>query len=114
KVVLREREELVRNATLRDLGDCLRPRERGALSGCEERRLVPNGDGVDALLGLAGVTRLLRMYVHTVGAAIHIGCAQLDEMHQALLEARLPHVHLERTLGADRVWCNACVIQTIG
>jgi hypothetical protein len=61
--------------------------EGSALALGEERRLVPDRDGVDALRGLSGGGGIGAVGVDAVGAAVDLGGPQADQLAKAGREA---------------------------
>ena len=74
-------------------------RERRALALGEERRLVPDGDGVDPLGGLAGRGGVGAVHVDAVGAAVDLRGAQPHQVAQPGREA--DPVELARGAGVE-------------
>src|SRR3954462_6064250 len=85
---------LVGNSLRTEPRDRFRPGQRRALPRREEGRLAPDRDGVDALLGLALLPRVLRVHVHAERAAVQIRGAEPDEMEERTVDARRPDVLL--------------------
>ena len=59
--------------------DRLGPCQRGAFGVGEERGFLPCGQAIEALLGLAGGAGLAAVQVTTIGAAVDLLDAQLDQ-----------------------------------
>jgi len=62
--------DIIRNVCAPDLGDGFGPGKGGSLARREERRLAPEGHGIQSLLGLSLSARVLRVHVHAVCAAV--------------------------------------------
>ena len=69
--------------------------QSGAFAIVEERAFVPNGDGVDALVGFSEFPEAVGVHVDAEGAAVQLRCAQLDQFQQALVEAERVDVLFE-------------------
>ena len=66
----------------------LGPAERGAFAVGVARSLAPGREQIDALLGLALLTRFRRMHIEAVGAAIDLGGPDFHEPDQGRFKAR--------------------------
>jgi hypothetical protein len=70
----------------REVGHGLGQGQRRPLPRAEERRLPPGGQGVAALLGLAGRPGVLGAHVEAEGAAVELGRPELDQLAEHRVE----------------------------
>src|SRR5205823_2397151 len=72
-----------------------RPGERGALALTVEGAFAPSAEQMQAPLVLARSAQLLAVHVHAPGAAIDLGCTQLHQLQQLVIQAAISHVRME-------------------
>ena len=70
--------------------------ETGPLAIVEERRVAPGVERVEPLLGLARGTGVDSVHVDAVGAAVDLRRAQLQQVHERVIEAAGGEMLLER------------------
>src|SRR5581483_2483386 len=70
------------------------PFQRRAFAVREERGFPPDYQRVEALLGFAAGSRVLRVHVYAVGAAIHLRRAHLHQINQCRVEAGVVDITL--------------------
>lgn len=79
----------MRQRALAEAGELLGPGQGGALAWGEVRGFLPDAERLQALLGLAGLARVVGVHVHAVGAAVDLRGAQIDQFDQRTLQAGL-------------------------
>jgi hypothetical protein len=88
------------------------PGERGAFAVGEEGRLAPGVEGVEALLGFSGSTRVDGMHVQAISTAVDLRGAHFDEMDELGLEAAFGDVFFQGKHGVERALGEFSVVDT--
>src|SRR5262249_12731790 len=81
---------------LRNARERVGPRQCGTLRRRVLRRLPPRIEHIEPLLGLAGLARVLAVTIETIGAAVDLRRAKLDELDQTFRQAAAGEIDLDR------------------
>jgi hypothetical protein len=77
------------------------------------RGLVPRGQGVEPLLGLARRTGVFRVLVDAIGGAVELGSAGLDQIDETGLESGAPHVSVQAAQGPEPLRRDLAVVDAL-